>query len=56
MTMVHGFDIQGHNSYLNVRPMVKAERSAAWLAHYLGVVGVAGSNPAVPTKILMSEQ
>jgi hypothetical protein len=25
------------------------ERSAARLAHYLGVVGVAGSNPAVPT-------
>ena len=26
-----------------------SERSAARLAHYLGVVGVAGSNPAVPT-------
>ncbi len=25
------------------------ERGAARLAHYLGVVGVAGSNPAVPT-------
>lgn len=27
----------------------QSERSAARLAHYLGVVGVAGSNPAVPT-------
>ena len=30
--------------------MALTERGAARLAHYLGVVGVAGSNPAVPTE------
>ncbi len=27
----------------------KPERGAAWIAHHLGVVGVAGSNPVAPT-------
>ncbi len=26
-----------------------SERGAAWIAHHLGVVGVAGSNPVAPT-------
>jgi hypothetical protein len=30
-----------------VRP---SERSAAWLAHHTGGVGVGGSNPLAPTK------
>ena len=27
-----------------------SERGAAWIAHYLGVVGVDGSNPFAPIK------
>ena len=48
--MILYFDIRRHNSYIGSDFRMTTERSAAWLAHYLGVVGVAGSNPAVPTK------
>jgi putative endonuclease len=54
--MAHCFDIREHNSYINSSFRLKTEHSAAWLAHYLGVVGVAGSNPAVPTRLSSHNQ
>ena len=33
----------------SARDLKISERSAAWLAHYTGGVGVGGSNPLAPT-------